>query len=106
MRSFKNSTLLLSLSLILACGDKSSENDTADSGGDADADTDTDTDADTDTDTDTDTDAENTAPVAVDDSAETWSGLTVEIDVLDNDSDADENAASQIGGLVAEGDRL
>jgi hypothetical protein len=32
---------------------------------------------------------ENTPPVAVDDSASTWPGVAVEIDVLSNDSDAD-----------------
>ena len=73
MRSAVQIQLLLSLPLVIACGNKGT--------------LDTSTDG---VDTDSDTDAgPNTEPVAVNDSAETWPGLDIEIDVLDNDSDDD-----------------
>jgi len=67
--------LSLVFSLSLGCADKGVD----DSGGGDDAGTDS-------------GDAPNTAPVAVDDSAATWSGLGIEIDVLDNDDDADNDS--------------
>ncbi len=59
--------------------------------GDTDADTDTDTDADTDTDTDTDTVQIPEAPHAVDDLTECDEGGDASIDVLSNDTDAEDD---------------
>ena len=68
MRSILQLSLLVPLSLTFGCSDKT--DDAEDTGVDS-------------------SPPPNTAPVAVDDSAETWSGLEVEIDVLDNDDDED-----------------
>jgi hypothetical protein len=71
MRSILQLSMLLSMSFTLGCGEKT-DDDTEETGEDS-------------------SPPPNTAPVAVDDSAETWSGLEVEIEVLDNDDDEDDD---------------
>ncbi len=66
--------LVLSLTLSVGCS-KKDDDDGGDSGTDI---------------TETGT-PPNSAPVAVDDSASTWPGLAVEIEVLDNDEDPDDD---------------
>ena len=63
---------LFILSLLAACSDKGT--DSGPSGDDTDSGV-----------------APNSAPVAVDDSAETWGGKAVEVEVLDNDSDPEDD---------------
>ena len=69
---FSLASKILTLSLLVACSDKGTDSGT--SGDDTDSGV-----------------VANNAPVAVDDSGETWGGRTVEIEVLDNDSDADDD---------------